>query len=657
MKRLLAFLIAIFAILTAAAQVEHSIILDQSTFCKVHTDALTGVNIDPIRKDSSRNACARVKIKFANMSRAEIDALSIKFQSNTDIARQEVAQYFDNVLILEMTAKPHTRFFVKSPEYGESNEVSLNLEADCEYEMMARLNQTFSIAVTTNVEGAEVYIDDKMKGRTGADLTLTIKDVMIGSHTLKLVYGSTTAEQQIDVNGGSITFRQDLSVEVERFDVTFKVQPAKATITIDNGFELPISNGLFTIKLPKGRHSYVVKADKHHPQSCEFDVADSSKEVAVSLKVDGAMVSLSAPNNAEIWINGVMKGKGTWSGLLYSGSYTFEARKDGHHSTTLSKEITSDQTVQSYSLSAPVPIVGSLNITTAPAGATVYIDGQSVGTTPFTCGDIFSGNHTLKISKLSYVDKTQTITISEGETTTINVTLTKSGSDANIAGFDMVYVAGGTFTMGATAEQSSEDASISEKPTHSVTVSDFYIGKYEVTQAQWKAIMGTNPSKCKGDNLPVECVYWDDVQTFIKMLNAKTGKKFRLPTEAEWEYAARGGKQSKGYKYSGSNKLNNVAWYDSNSDNMTHPVGQKRPNELGIYDMSGNVYEWCQDWYGDYSNSPQTNPTGPSSGSHHVRRGGDWFGGAWGCRVSHRIFDGPIVPSSTDGFRLALSVE
>ena len=657
MKRLLAFLIAIFAILTAVAQVEHSIILDQSTFCKVHTDALTGVNIDPIRKDSSRNACARVKIKFANMSRAEIDALSIKFQSNTDIARQEVAQYFDNVLILEITAKPNTRFFVKSPDFGESNEVCLNLEADCEYEMMARLNQTFSIAVTTNVEGAEVYIDDKMKGRTGADLTLTIKDVMIGSHTLKLVYGSNTAQQQIDVNGGSITFRQDLNVEVERYDVTFKVYPANATITIDNGFELPVSNGLFTIKLPKGRHSYVVKADKYHPQSCEFDVADSSKEVFVSLKVDGAMVSLSAPNNAEIWINGGMKGKGAWSGLLYSGSYTFEARKDGHHSAILSKEITSDQTVLSYTLSAPVPIVGLLNVTTAPTGATVYIDGQSVGTTPFTCSDILSGNHTLKISKLSYVDKTQTITISEGETTTINVTLTKSGSDANIAGFDMVYVAGGTFTMGATAEQSSEDASSSEKPTHSVTVSDFYIGKYEVTQAQWKAIMGLNPSKCKGDNLPVERVSWDDVQTFIKKLNAKTGKKFRLPTEAEWEYAARGGKQSKGYKYSGSNKLNNVAWYDSNSDNMTHPVGQKRPNELGIYDMSGNVYEWCQDWYGDYSNSLQTNPTGPSSGSHHVRRGGDWFGSAWGCRVSHRIFDGPIVPSSTDGFRLALSVE
>ena len=423
MKRLLAFLIAIFAILTAAAQVEHSIILDQSTFCKAHTDALTGVNIDPIRKDSSRNACARVKIKFANMSRAEIDALSIKFQSNTDIARQEVAQYFDNVLILEITAKPNTRFFVKSPDFGESNEVCLNLEADCEYEMMARLNQTFSIAVTTNVEGAEVYIDDKMKGRTGADLTLTIKDVMIGSHTLKLVYGSNTAQQQIDVNGGSITFRQDLSVEVERFDVTFKVYPANATITIDNGFELPVSNGLFTIKLPKGRHSYVVKADNHHPQSCEFDIADGAKEVAVSLKVDGAMVSLTAPNNAEIWINGVMKGKGAWSGLLYSGSYTFEARKDGHHSTTLSKEITSDQTVQSYTLSAPVPIVGSLNVTTAPAGASVYIDGQSVGTTPFTCGDILIGQHTIRVTKSGYKEYYQTITITQNATTRINTSL------------------------------------------------------------------------------------------------------------------------------------------------------------------------------------------------------------------------------------------
>ena len=221
----------------------------------------------------------------------------------------------------------------------------------------------------------------------------------------------------------------------------------------------------------------------------------------------------------------------------------------------------------------------------------------------------------------------------------------------NVGGFDMVFVAGGTFTMGATAEQGS-DADSDEKPTHSVTVSDFYIGKYEVTQAQWRAVMGSNPSNFTGDNNPVEKVSWDDIQEFIKKLNAQTGKRFRLPTEAEWEYAARGGNQSKGYKYSGSNSISDVAWYDDNSSSKTHPVGQKTPNELGIYDMSGNVCEWCQDWYGDYSSDAQTNPTGPSSGSLRVLRGGGWHGSARLCRVSNRSNLNPDRRIYHNGFRL-----
>ena len=225
-----------------------------------------------------------------------------------------------------------------------------------------------------------------------------------------------------------------------------------------------------------------------------------------------------------------------------------------------------------------------------------------------------------------------------------------------IGDFDMVYVKGGTFTMGATAEQGS-DAQSDEKPTHSVTVSDFYIGRYEVTQAQWKAVMGSNPSYFKGDNLPVEWVSWDDIQEFIKKLNAKTGKRFRLPTEAEWEYAARGGNKSKGYKYSGSNSVYDVAWYYSNSDNKTHPVGQKRPNELGIYDMSGNVFEWCQDWDGNYSSSSQTNPSGPSSGTFRVLRGGCWVDYSSYSRVSYRLSLTPGSRKNGSGFRLACSVE
>ena len=221
----------------------------------------------------------------------------------------------------------------------------------------------------------------------------------------------------------------------------------------------------------------------------------------------------------------------------------------------------------------------------------------------------------------------------------------------------MIAVLGGTFTMGCTSEQG-DDCLDWEIPSHPVAVSDFYIGKYEVTQAQWKIVMnGANPSYFKGDNLPVESVSWNDVQTFITKLNSMTGKKYRLPTEAEWEYAAREGASSKGYKYSGSNTIGNVAWHSENSSYTTHPVGTKSPNELGIYDMSGNVWECCSDWQSYYSSSAQTNPQGPASGSYHVIRGGSWAHAAGTARVSGRGGYYPGDRGSDVGFRLACSVK
>ncbi len=223
----------------------------------------------------------------------------------------------------------------------------------------------------------------------------------------------------------------------------------------------------------------------------------------------------------------------------------------------------------------------------------------------------------------------------------------------NGVSFNMIKVEGGTFTMGATSEQGS-DAYDREKPAHSVTLSDYSIGETEVTQELWEAVMGSNPSYFKGDKNPVEQVSWDDCQTFIKKLNSLTGQSFRLPTEAEWEYAARGGKKSNGYKYSGSNTLGNVAWYTDNSRKKTHPVKTKQANELGLYDMSGNVFEWCSDWFDSYSRSSQVNPQGPSSGSSRVDRGGGWSEDAWTSRVSYRSHCLPGFRSSDLGFRLAL---
>ncbi len=224
----------------------------------------------------------------------------------------------------------------------------------------------------------------------------------------------------------------------------------------------------------------------------------------------------------------------------------------------------------------------------------------------------------------------------------------------NGVSYDMISVQGGTFMMGATAEQGS-DADYNEKPVHQVTLSSYYIGRTEVTQALWKAVMGSNPSHFKGDNLPVEDVFWEDCQDFIARLNAMTGKTFRLPTEAEWEYAARGGSMSRGTRYSGAYSLDNCGWYYGNSGSKTHPVATKEPNELGLYDMSGNVYEWCSDWYGDYSDNSQTNPTGPSSGSFRVLRGGSWNYSAGRCRSSNRHNFSSVNWGGTCGLRLVLS--
>ena len=229
--------------------------------------------------------------------------------------------------------------------------------------------------------------------------------------------------------------------------------------------------------------------------------------------------------------------------------------------------------------------------------------------------------------------------------------------NANGVSYKMINVEGGTFTMGATAEMEDEALWDREKPTHSVTLSNYYIGQTEVTQALWKAVMGNNPSYFKGDegdDLPVEYVSWDDCQEFIRKLNRLTGKRFRLPTEAEWEYAARGGNKSRGYKYAGSNAIDEVAWYGSNSVRI-HTVAAKQANELGLYDMSGNVFEWCQDWFGNYSSGSQTNPTGPISGSYRVFRGGSWNVIAVRCRSSSRSCGDPSNLIETTGFRLALS--
>ena len=225
---------------------------------------------------------------------------------------------------------------------------------------------------------------------------------------------------------------------------------------------------------------------------------------------------------------------------------------------------------------------------------------------------------------------------------------------ANGATFKMIFVKGGTYTMGGTAEQGA-DCTDDEKPAHSVTLSDFYMGETEVTQELWEAVMGTNPSSFKGADFPVEMVSLFQAMEFVEKLNEMTGKTFRIPTEAEWEYAARGGEQSKHYKYCGSNTLSEVGWSKENSGAKTHAVKSKAPNELGLYDMSGNVWEWCSDVFGRYGANAVTNPGRPiQEGLTGIRRGGCWMFSAPYNRVSTRSRTAPERKSNQNGFRLVL---
>lgn len=229
---------------------------------------------------------------------------------------------------------------------------------------------------------------------------------------------------------------------------------------------------------------------------------------------------------------------------------------------------------------------------------------------------------------------------------------------ADSISFRMMPVAGGTYNMGCVSTSNRYEYG-SELPIHSVTLSDFYIGQYEVTQALWRAVMGENPSFWQGnDSLPVEQVSWSDAQLFVARLSQQTGMHFRLPTEAEWEYAARGGTKSKGHIYPGTSQMPlDYAWFGSNAQGHTHPVGQKLPNELGLYDMGGNVWEWCSDWMGQYESQPQSNPQGPRHGENRILRGGSINSPAWGCRVSDRSWYLPVNGYRYYGFRLVLDKE
>ena len=450
------------------------------------------------------------------------------------------------------------------------------------------------------------------------------------------------------------------------------VSPKDAKVSIDGVLQSSSSDGEYSAMLPYGSHTYKVEAGGYISKSGSFTISSSDMTpIKVSLVSAMATVSVTCPTPAvSLYVDKKSVGTIPWTGSLKEGMHLIETKKDGYRSQQRTINLSQQQRLD-VAFNELAAIQGNLSVNYKPFGADVYIDGNKVGQSPRVFNGLLVGNHKVEIKKDGYGTDSKTVSILEGQTASLSGVLTTNTSSSVASGtsltgntitipvkdgisIDMVRVEAGTFTMGATPEM--ENPWDGEKPTHQVTLTNnYYIGKYEVTQALWQAVMCNNPSNFKGDNLPVEQVSWDDCQEFISKLNSITDKTFRLPTEAEWEFAARGGNKGRGYQFSGNKKLSKVAWYKDNSRAQTHSVGSKQANELGIYDMSGNVWEWCQDRYGKYSSSSQTNPTCDTSGSLRVFRGGCCYDNVRDCRSSNRDDSTPDHHSVGIGLRLVLS--
>lgn len=440
--------------------------------------------------------------------------------------------------------------------------------------------------------------------------------VTFANYSMEKLESNRTYELMLTVSGGIQSSQTQT--------LTIKYTPIEATVLVDNK-RIKGSDGVAMANFPIGQHSFVVFCDGYE-----------SEEGMVKLKA-------SAPSNLQI---------------------TLSKEAKTALASTMGKEATNQNSVNSQNVKFFGKVV---DVNGEPIiGAAIKENGTDNWAITDMEGNFFidakSPTVTITVLYVGWQSKQVELTAGHKEQITLIENKKKESETANSISIpvkdginiEMIKVEAGTFMMGATKEVK-EPYKI-ELPAHEVLLTeDYYIGKYEVTQALWNVVMDSKYSTNDGDLLPKNYVSWNDCQEFIEKLNKITGLKFRLPTEAEWEYAARGGKKSKRYLYSGSNNVLDVAWYDGNSSNKRHPVGTKQANELGIFDMGGNVSEWCQDLWGQYQNDSQINPLGSSAGTKHVLRGGNYFFDIRICYLSYRMFAESNYKDAFNGFRLALS--
>lgn len=499
-----------------------------------------------------------------------------------------------------------------------------------------------------NPEDAILVIDGKTQKApyTGLLLPVGKREISISK------MGFATLTKTIEVSVKTNLFQFELK-EVELQTLTLRSEPVGAAIFVD-GIEKGVTNkGLFVYP---GTYKVKLSLSGYVDSEQQIQVKENAQnEFLVKLEKNTGLLSWTLnPTNAQISINKEPQ-TGKTQAELAPGRYLIELAAQGFDSQSETIELKRGESLKkTWTL---VQQTGGLQFSVNPVDAKITLkqNGQTVET--WTGLKILRnlpvGTYELNAELAGYQNQTQQITISKDQTLSHELNLKKGNTTGesikNSIGMEMVLIPSGTFQMGS---NESDD----EKPIHSVTISQsFYMGKYEVTQKEWSAIMGTDPSFFKGDNLPVEQVSWNDIQEFIKKLNQKEGgEKYRLPTEAEWEYAAKAGTNTKWHFGDNESQLGDYAWYSSNSNTKTHEVGQKKPNLFGLYDMHGNVWEWVQDWYGSnyYQSSPKTDPKGPSSGSRRVIRGGSWLYFAESARSASRNFGSPEYRYNNIGFRL-----